>query len=97
MNIWLAEYCSCIYESAFGILEACTTRRVAREVVKKHKDLWDMQHYGLGPKFVKSCQWRVRKVSVISEIHDATCKFPRLWLDQIKVPEVGIERRRRVV
>ena len=58
-SVWAAEFCSCQYESGFAIINLFTTRKQAREAVRKHKK----EHLSMrsSPEKMPWEHWRVKK------------------------------------
>lgn len=59
--VWLPQYCSCIYESAFESIAICSTRKKARQLLKEHKNtVW----YPGKRKYSWEI-WRIRKAAIV--------------------------------
>lgn len=64
MKVYLAEYCSCTHESAFGIKSIHATAKGAREAMLKSRQEEELYSSKHGRRIPEWMQWRVRAVQV---------------------------------
>jgi hypothetical protein len=63
MTVFAAEFCSCIYESSFGILSLHTTKAAAYWAMKAHK-VAEWESWKHVPEYWHHHAWRVKEYEV---------------------------------